>query len=129
MGHVGLTPQSVHTLGGYRAHGRSNEDFSAILENARALAQAGAFAVVIEAVVEALARSITDTVECPTIGIGACAQCDRQVLVIDDMLGLTEDTARFVKRYEDLAGRIDTAVAGYSASVRSRAFPERQHLY
>jgi 3-methyl-2-oxobutanoate hydroxymethyltransferase len=129
MGHVGLTPQSVHTLGGYRAHGRSNEDFSAILENARALAQAGAFAVVIEAVVEALARSITDTVECPTIGIGACAQCDGQVLVIDDMLGLTEDTARFVKRYEDLAGRIDTAVAGYSASVRSRAFPERQHLY
>jgi 3-methyl-2-oxobutanoate hydroxymethyltransferase len=129
MGHVGLTPQSVHTLGGYRARGRSNEDFSTILDNAKALDRAGAFAVVIEAVVEALAHSITDIVECPTIGIGACARCDGQVLVVDDMLGLTEDTARFVKRYEDLAGRIDTAVAAYSASVRSRAFPERQHLY
>jgi len=129
MGHVGLTPQSVHTLGGYRARGRSNEDFSAILDNAKALDQAGAFAVVVEAVVEALARSITDTVECPTIGIGACAECDGQVLVVDDMLGLTQDTARFVKRYEDLAGRIDTAVAAYSASVRDRSFPEPKHLY
>jgi len=129
MGHVGLTPQSVHTLGGYRARGRSNEDFSNILENAKALDEAGAFAIVIEAVVEALARSITDTVECPTIGIGACAQCDGQVLVVDDMLGLTEDTARFVKRYDDLAGRVDAAAAAYSASVRSRAFPERRNLY
>ena len=129
MGHVGLTPQSVHTLGGYRARGRSNEDFSNILENAKALDQAGAFAIVVEAVVEALARSITDTVECPTIGIGACAQCDGQVLVVDDMLGLTEDTARFVKRYDDLAGRVDAAAAAYSASVRSRAFPERRNLY
>ena len=129
MGHVGLTPQSVHALGGYRARGRSNEDFSKILEDAKALDQAGAFGIVVEAVVEALARSITEAVECPTIGIGASARCDGQVLVVDDMLGLTGDTARFVKRFEDLAGRIDTAAAAYAASVRSRSFPGPTNLY
>ncbi len=129
MGHVGLTPQSVHTLGGYKAQGRSNEDFSQILQDALALEKAGAFAIVVEAVVEALGRSITESVECPTIGIGASPACDGQILVVDDMLGMTKRVARFVKRYEDLAGRIDAAVAAYSASVRSRAFPEHGNLY
>ena len=129
MGHVGLTPQSIHTLGSYRSRGRSNEDFSSILEDARALDGAGAFGMVIEAVVEGLARSITQAVECPTIGIGGSLHCDGQVLVVDDMLGLTEHTARFVKRYEDLAGRIDTAVATYAASVRNRTFPGPDNLY
>jgi 3-methyl-2-oxobutanoate hydroxymethyltransferase len=129
MGHVGLTPQSVHTLGGYRVQGRSNEDFSQIMQDAQALDKAGSFAIVVEAVVEALARSVTQTVECPTIGIGASPTCDGQVLVVDDMLGMTERVARFVKRYENLSGRIDAAVAEYSASVRSRAFPEPANLY
>jgi 3-methyl-2-oxobutanoate hydroxymethyltransferase len=129
MGHVGLTPQSLHTLGGYRAQGRSNEDFSQILQDALALEKAGAFAIVVEAVVEALGRSITESVECPTIGIGASPACDGQILVVDDMLGMTKRVARFVKRYEDLAGRIDAAVSEYSASVRGRAFPERGNLY
>ena len=129
MGHIGLTPQSVHTLGGYRVQGRSNEDFSQIMQDAQALDKAGAFAIVVEAVVEALARSVTQTVECPTIGIGASPACDGQVLVVDDMLGMTERVARFVKRYENLSGRIDAAVAEYSASVRSRAFPETANLY
>jgi 3-methyl-2-oxobutanoate hydroxymethyltransferase len=129
MGHVGLTPQSVHTLGGYKAQGRSNEDFSQILQDALALEKAGAFAIVVEAVVEALGRSITDSVECPTIGIGASPACDGQILVVDDMLGMTKRVARFVKCYEDLSGRIDAAVAAYSASVRNRAFPEQGNLY
>lgn len=129
MGHIGLTPQSVHTLGGYRVQGRSNEDFSQIMQDATALDKAGSFAIVVEAVVEALARSVTQSVECPTIGIGASPACDGQVLVVDDMLGMTERVARFVKRYENLSGRIDAAVAEYSASVRSRAFPEAANLY
>lgn len=129
MGHIGLTPQSVHTLGGYKAQGRTNEDFSQIMQDAQALDQAGAFAIVVEAVVEALARSVTQTVDCPTIGIGASPACDGQVLVVDDMLGMTERVARFVKRYEDLSGRIDTAVAAFSESVRARAFPEQKNLY
>lgn len=129
MGHVGLTPQSIHTLGSYRSRGRNNEDFSSILEDAKALDQAGAFGIVIEAVVEPLARSITETVACVTLGIGGSLRCDGQVLVVDDMLGLTENTARFVRRYEDLAGRIDTAVAAYAESVRNRTFPGPGNLY
>ncbi|ETR76367.1 3-methyl-2-oxobutanoate hydroxymethyltransferase [Afipia sp. P52-10] len=129
MSHIGLTPQSVHTLGGYKVQGRSNEDFSQIMQDAQALDNAGAFAIVVEAVVEALARSVTQAVECPTIGIGASPACDGQVLVVDDMLGMTERVARFVKRYENLSGRIDAAVAAYSQSVRARAFPEPANLY
>ena len=129
MGHVGLTPQSVHTLGGYKAQGRTNEDFSRIMQDAVALEEAGVFAIVVEAVVEALGRSITQSVTCPTIGIGASPFCDGQILVVDDMLGLTKRVAKFVKRYEDLSGRIDAAVAEYSASVRCRRFPENDNLY
>jgi 3-methyl-2-oxobutanoate hydroxymethyltransferase len=129
IGHVGVTPQSVHTLGGYRARGRTNEEFSTILDDAKALDEAGAFAVVVEAVVEPLARSIAAALSCPAIGIGASATCDGQVLVTDDMLGLTESTARFVKRFDRLSERIDQAVAAYAASVRGRAFPESANLY
>lgn len=129
IGHVGVTPQSVHTQGGYRARGRTNEEFSTILDDAKALDEAGAFAVVVEAVVEPLARSIAAALSCPAIGIGASATCDGQVLVTDDMLGLTESTARFVKRFDRLSERIDQAVAAYAASVRDRAFPESANLY
>jgi 3-methyl-2-oxobutanoate hydroxymethyltransferase len=129
MAHVGLTPQSVHVLGGYAARGRGNEEYSAILDDAAAVDHAGAFAIVIEAVVETLADSITDAVRAPTIGIGASRRCDGQVLVIDDLLGMFDRTARFVKRYDDLATRVDLAVGTFAASVRERRFPEGKHVY
>ena len=129
MGHVGLTPQSVHTLGGYRSRGRGNAEFADILSDAKAIDRAGVFSMVVEGVVEQLGRSITDSVDCPTIGIGASDSCDGQVLVVDDMLGLTERVARFVKRYDNLSDRVDKAVKAYAESVRSRAFPEPGNLY
>ena len=129
MGHVGLTPQSVNALGGYAARGRTNADYGAILEDARAVARAGAFSIVIEAVVEPLARSITEEVDCPTIGIGASAFCDGQILVTEDMLGLFEKTPRFVKRYDDLAGRVETAAKSFAADVQARRFPQTEHTY
>lgn len=129
MAHIGLTPQSVHVLGGYSARGRGNEEYSNILSDAVAVAEAGAFGIVVEAVVEPLALSITEAVECPTIGIGASSHCDGQVLVVDDMLGMFERNARFVKRFDNLADRIDRAAGSYAASVRQREFPESQHLY
>ena len=129
VGHVGLTPQAVNALGGYGARGRSNAEHAQILDDARAIAAAGAFGIVVEGVVETLAREITAAVSCPVIGIGASAECDGQVLVIDDMLGMFERTARFVKKYDDLAGRISAAVETYAADVRSRAFPGPDQVY
>ena len=129
MGHVGLTPQSVNALGGYGARGRTQEEASRIVDDARAIAEAGAFAMVIEGVVEPIAAEITRTVDVPTIGIGASAECDGQVLVAEDMLGLFERTPRFVKRYDDLAARISTAVETYAGEVRSRAFPTADQTY
>ncbi len=129
MGHVGLTPQAVNTLGGYGARGRSNAEHAKILDDARAIAGAGAFGVVAEGVVETLAKEITAAVSCPVIGIGASAECDGQVLVIDDMLGMFERTPRFVKKFDDLAGRISAAVETYAADVRSRAFPGPDQVY
>jgi 3-methyl-2-oxobutanoate hydroxymethyltransferase len=129
MGHVGLTPQAVNVLGGYGARGRSAAEADKILGDARALDDAGAFAIVIEGVVEPIAIAITQQVACPTIGIGASAQCDGQVLVAEDMLGLFERTARFVKRYDDLAGRISTAVGAYADEVRARQFPTADQTY
>ncbi|OSZ68336.1 3-methyl-2-oxobutanoate hydroxymethyltransferase [Sphingomonas sp. IBVSS2] len=129
VGHVGLTPQAVNALGGYGARGRSNAEHAQILDDARAIAAAGAFGMVVEGVVETLAREITAAVSCPVIGIGASAECDGQVLVIDDMLGMFERTARFVKKYDDLAGRISAAVETYAADVRSRAFPGPDQVY
>jgi 3-methyl-2-oxobutanoate hydroxymethyltransferase len=129
MGHIGLTPQSVNALGGYGARGRSNAEHASILDDARAIAEAGAFGMVAEGVVEGLANEITAAVSVPVIGIGASAQCDGQVLVTEDMLGLFERTPRFVKRYDDLAGRISAAVATYAAEVRSRDFPSAEQVY
>lgn len=129
MGHIGLTPQSVNALGGYGARGRSNAEHASILDDARAIADAGAFGIVAEGVVEGLANEITAAVPVPVIGIGASAQCDGQVLVTEDMLGLFERTPRFVKRYDDLAGRISAAVETYAAEVRSRDFPGAEQVY
>jgi len=129
MGHVGLTPQAVNVLGGYGARGKTEAEAAKILADARAVAEAGAFAMVIEGVVEPLARAITQAVPCPTIGIGASAACDGQVLVVDDMLGMFERVPRFVKRFDDLGARIGAAAAAYAAAVRSRAFPEEAQLY
>lgn len=129
VGHVGLTPQAVNALGGYGARGRSEAEHAKILADAAAIADAGAFALVVEGVMEPLARAVTEAVSCPVIGIGASAQCDGQVLVTEDMLGLFERTARFVKKYDDLAARIDAAAAAYAGEVRARAFPGAGQVY
>lgn len=129
VGHVGLTPQAMNVLGGYGARGRTEAEAAKILADARAVADAGAFAMVVEGVVEPLARAITQAVPCPTIGIGASPACDGQVLVVDDMLGMFDRVPRFVKRYDDLGARIGAAAAAYAAAVRSRGFPEEAQLY
>lgn len=129
MGHVGLTPQAVNMLGGYAARGRSEAEADKIVGDARALDEAGAFAIVIEGVVEPIAIAATEAVSCPTIGIGASTRCDGQVLVTEDMLGMFERTPRFVKRYEDLASVISKAAEHYAAEVRSRAFPTAEQTY
>jgi 3-methyl-2-oxobutanoate hydroxymethyltransferase len=129
MGHVGLTPQAVNVLGGYGARGKTDAEAAKIVADATAITDAGAFAVVIEGVMEPIAIRITETIACPTIGIGASAQCDGQVLVAEDMLGLFERTARFVKRYEDMAGRISAAAQSYAAEVRARSFPGPDQVY
>jgi 3-methyl-2-oxobutanoate hydroxymethyltransferase len=129
MGHVGLTPQAVNVLGGYGARGRTPEEAAKIVADAIAIADAGAFSIVIEGVVEPIAIEITRKVACPTIGIGASAECDGQVLVAEDMLGLFERTARFVKKFDDMAGRISAAVETYAAEVRSRSFPGPEQTY
>lgn len=129
IGHVGLTPQAVNVLGGYAARGKSHAEYAKIVGDAKAIAAAGAFAVVVEGVVEPLARAITASVDCPTIGIGASPACDGQVLVVDDMLGMFERVPRFVRRFDDLAVRIDAAAAAYAAAVRDRSFPGDDQLY
>ena len=129
MSHVGLLPQAVLTDGGFRAKGKVADERRRILDIARASADAGAFAIVVEGVAEGLAREITQAVGVPTIGIGASAGCDGQVLVIDDMLGLFSWTPKFVRRYADLKGEIDRAVAAYADDVRERRFPGPAEIY
>jgi 3-methyl-2-oxobutanoate hydroxymethyltransferase len=129
MGHVGMTPQAIHVLGSFRAVGRSEAERAVILADAEAVAAAGAFALVIEAVDAPLATEITASIPIPTIGIGASAACDGQVLVLDDMLGLTPRVPRFVKRYAQLGALIEQAAADYAAEVRARAFPGEAQLY
>ena len=129
MGHVGLTPQAVNTLGGYGARGRSEAEAAKIVADATSVAEAGAFAIVIEGVVEPIAIDITRAIACPTIGIGASAQCDGQVLVAEDMLGLFDRVPRFVKRFDDLAGRISAAAETYASEVRARTFPGAEQIY
>jgi 3-methyl-2-oxobutanoate hydroxymethyltransferase len=129
MGHVGLRPQSVLVSGGFKAKGRSNAEHEEVIAEATAAAQAGAFAVVVEGVAETLARNITGLIDVPTIGIGASAGCDGQILVTDDMLGLFDWTPKFVRRYADLKGEIGRAVAAYAEDVRARRFPGPAEIY
>ena len=129
IGHVGLTPQAVNALGGYRARGRDEAEAAKILADAKAVAEAGCFALVLEGVMEEIAAEATRAVSCPTIGIGASAACDGQVLVTEDMLGLFERTPRFVKRFDDLAARISAAAESYAADVRARSFPGEEQIY
>lgn len=129
MAHVGLTPQAINTIGSFRAQGREEADWAAIENDAKAVSEAGAFSVVIEAVAEPLARKITGQVPIPTIGIGASAACDGQILVLEDMLGLSPRVPKFVKRYGELGPGIEAAIRGYAEEVRSRAFPGPDHVY
>jgi 3-methyl-2-oxobutanoate hydroxymethyltransferase len=129
MGHVGLTPQAINTIGSFRAQGRDETDWARIEEDALSVSQSGAFSVVIEAVAEPLARKLTLAVSIPTIGIGASPACDGQILVLEDMIGLSPRVPKFVKRYGTLGPGIEKAVADYAAEVRSRAFPGPEHVY
>jgi 3-methyl-2-oxobutanoate hydroxymethyltransferase len=129
MGHVGLTPQSINALGSFRAQGREEKDWAPIEADARAVSEAGAFAIVLEAVAEPLAAKITPAIAAPTIGIGASPQCDGQILVLEDMLGLSERVPKFVKRFGAVSDHIREAVEAYAAEVRERSFPATEHTY
>jgi 3-methyl-2-oxobutanoate hydroxymethyltransferase len=129
MGHVGLRPQAVLVDGGFKAKGRGADERAQILEEARSTAEAGAFAVVVEGVAEGLAREITAAISAPTIGIGASAGCDGQILVTDDMLGLFDWTPKFARRYADLRGEISRAIGEYADDVRARRFPGPAEIY
>lgn len=129
MGHIGLTPQSVNVMGGFKTQGRRQEEWAAIEADAAAVAEAGAFAVVLEGMAELLAAKITRAISIPTIGIGASAECDGQILVLEDMLGLSPSVPRFVKRFAELGSAIESAVQTYAGEVRSRQFPGAEHVY
>jgi len=130
MGHVGLTPQAVNALGGYRSRGHAAGEHDKIMRDGIAIAEAGAFSLVIEGTAESLARELTAAVAVPTIGIGGSPACDGQILVIDDMLGLfTEFTPRFVKRYRELGDEIRAAARDYAGEVRRGDFPAPEHTY
>ena len=130
LGHVGLMPQAVHSLGGYRARGRSDDEARQIVADARAIAEAGAFGVVLEGVLEPLAREITAEISVPTIGIGASPACDGQILVTEDVVGLfSEFTPKFVKRYAELGKPLSEAVQAYAEDVKARRFPVDEHCF
>ena len=129
MGHIGLTPQSVHVMGGFKTQGRSENDWDHHLKDARDVAEAGAFSLVVEGMVEPLAAAVTKEVHIPTIGIGASPVCDGQILVLEDMLGLNPKPPKFVKVYGTLGEQIESAVKNYAEEVRSRAFPGEGQVY
>ena len=129
MGHVGLTPQAINTLGSFKALGRDEASAALILDDARAIADAGAFSIVLEAMSEPLAKQITQEVAAPTIGIGGSVACDGQILVLEDMLGLSDRVPRFVKKFADIGPAIGSAVEAYASEVRARAFPGPEHVY
>jgi 3-methyl-2-oxobutanoate hydroxymethyltransferase len=129
MAHIGLTPQLVHVLGGFKSQGRTYDQWAALEEDAQAIAAAGAFAVVLESIAEPLARRITGAIPIPTIGIGASAACDGQILVVDDMLGLSPRVPKFVKTFAHLGVDIEDAVRTYATEVRDRSFPAAEHTY
>lgn len=131
MGHIGLTPQSVNTMGGFRVQGRTAESERRLMEDARAINDAGAFAIVMEGIVEPVAKAIATSaaITTPTIGIGATAHCDGQILVLEDMLGLSDRSPKFVKSYGSLRSHIEEAVQAYAEEVRSGRFPAEEHTY
>lgn len=130
MGHIGLTPQSVHTLGGFKVQGRKEEHARRLVDDALALEEAGCFSIVLEAIPRELATEITSKLRIPTIGIGAGVDCDGQVLVLYDMLGMNEEfRPRFVKRYDNLAVRVRTAIDDYIGEVRAGEFPSQEHTF
>lgn len=129
MGHVGLTPQSINTLGGFRAQGRSEDQWDGLEADAIAVSEADAFAIVLEAIAEPLAARLTKAVPIPTIGIGASSACDGQILVMDDMLGMSPRVPKFVRQFGQVGEAIDRAIADYATSVRDRTFPAAEHTY
>lgn len=129
MAHIGLTPQSVHTMGGFKTQGRQEADWEQHFEDARAVSEAGAFCLVLEGMVEPLAAEITRQVAIPTIGIGASAVCDGQILVLEDMLGFNPKPPKFVKVYGNLGEQIDQAVKSYAEEVKNRSFPSEDQIY
>ena len=129
MAHIGLTPQSINMMGGFKTQGRRQEEWAAIEADAAAVAEAGAFAVVLEGMAELLAARITKQIPIPTIGIGASASCDGQILVLEDMLGLSPRVPKFVKKFGELGAAIESAVKAYAEEVRARAFPGPDHVY
>ncbi len=129
MAHIGLTPQSVNVLGGFKTQGRTVDQWQPIEEDARLVAEAGAFAVVLEAMTAPLAERITKAIPIPTVGIGASAGCDGQILVMEDMLGLSPNVPKFVKKFGAIGAAIDRAIASYAEEVRARTFPAPEHTY
>lgn len=130
MAHIGLMPQQVNTMGGFKSQGRDDDAALKIIADAKTVAKAGAFSVVVEGTVEAVARRITETIDVPTIGIGASVACDGQVLVTEDILGLFSDfTPKFVKRYANLGDSVSEAVGQYADDVRTRKFPSDEHCF
>jgi 3-methyl-2-oxobutanoate hydroxymethyltransferase len=129
MGHVGLTPQAVNTMGGFRVQGHTEEGQRIIAADAHAMSEAGAFAIVMEGIVEPVARAVTQSIPTPTIGIGASPACDGQILVLEDMLGLSEWAPKFAKRFGSLAAHIEQAVATYAEEVKAGTFPGPDQLY
>lgn len=129
MGHIGLTPQATNAMGGFKTQGRDEDTWQFHIDDAKAVSEAGAFALVVEGVVEPLADKITEAVNIPTIGIGASNKCDGQILVLEDMLGLNPWTPKFVKVYGSLGGMIEKAVEDYATEVKSRAFPGEDQVY
>jgi len=129
MGHIGLTPQMIQIFGGFKTQGRTEAEWPAIEADAKAVAAAGAFAVVLEGMAEPLAAKITKEIAIPTIGIGASAECDGQILVMEDMLGLNPNPPKFVRRYANLGSDIEAAVKAYATDVRERRFPGLENVY
>ena len=131
MGHIGLTPQSVNTMGGFRVQGRGEEGERKLMQDAQAISDAGAFAIVLEGIIEPVARAIATnpSITTVTIGIGASTACDGQILVLEDMLGLSDRVPKFVKRFGSLRGQIEGAVEAYAEEVRAGRFPADEHTY
>ncbi len=129
MAHIGLTPQSINILGGFKTQGRTRDQWAAIEEDARLISEAGAFAVVLEALAEPLAAKITRAIPIPTIGIGASASCDGQILVMEDMLGLSPKVPKFVREFGEVGKAIEKAIGSYADEVRSRKFPAAENTY